>query len=171
MKGESAKRAAMRPWRDQQRAAVIERSSGLCEFEKAFIGVPLGETHVHEFGNPRERIVEWDVEIDTFGKGVPIAWARCGARAEGPGSGLAHIYRRFKNGVHPTDDGPPIMFHELAVLCACGPCHRTFDDRVQHGEVRVPAAALAKAKALIEHTLRQARERGEAAIDPGLVDV
>lgn len=176
MKGESAKRAAMRPWRDQQRADVIERSGGLCEFEIAYVGVVSGETHVHAFGRPPERIVEWEPAefVPVNGVSVPVprtAWARCGALAEGYGSGLAHIYRRWKNGFHETDDGFPLAMHPLAVIAACGNCHRTFDARVQHGEVRVPAAALAKAKALIEHTLRQARERGEAGIDPGLADV
>lgn len=145
-------------WKALQKIVVVDRSGGRCEFEVAVPGLTPGETH---YAGQR---ISWEADI---------AWVRCNGPAQGPGSGLCHIFRRWKNGMHPTDDGPPLKFHAYAVLAGCGLCHRRFDvdDRGLEHRVRVPALARTKAKLIIEHTLEAARSRGEAGIDPGLAHV
>jgi hypothetical protein len=133
-----------------QRAFVVDRSDGLCEFEVAYVAL-LGETH-----RGRYRIVERD--------STGVAWVRCGE----PAIHAAHIFRRWKCGALPTDDGPPLKYHSLVVLAACHDCHVAFDSRQHDDRVRPPAEAAAKARALIAHTIRAAIERYEATVMPDL---
>lgn len=154
-------------WKALQKIDVLDRSGGMCEFERAFYGLPLGETHVNG-----QRIIEWLITDEAYPEEtVTKAWARCGARAEGPGSGLAHIHRRHKLGTNETDDGIPLVLHPLVVLAACGNCHRNFDGRQHRGDVRAPAEALKKASMLVDHVLANAAKKSKAVVRVGLTNV
>jgi len=135
-----------------QRAAVFERARGICEFETAVIGLIPGETHYRGY-----RIVEWVGEV---------AWLRCGW----PASHTAHIWRRWKCGDLPTDDGPALKHHELVALAGCYQCHTRFDSRRHTDKVRPPADRVMLSKVLIEHTLAAARARGLAAAPVDLTE-
>lgn len=154
-------------------AEVADRSDGRCEFERLYRGIIGGSTHVATIPGPRlERIVEWDAGIvdpeRSAARSSFNAWARCGAPVRDLGAGCAHIFRRWKCGATETDDGIPLKWHPLVVLAGCADCHPKFDSRQYDDRVRPPAEAAAKAKALIEHTLAAARERGEAGVDVDL---
>jgi hypothetical protein len=135
-------------WATLQRQETIERSNGRCEFEVAFRGVTLGETHVRG-----QRIVERE-----HGR----AWARCGAQA----SDTAHLIRRHKCGIHLTDEEIPLKFHPYVAIAGCRPCHGAFDSNLADHEVRAPADRMAICKALVDHTLLAAEARCEAVIWP-----
>lgn len=143
-------------WKALQRIDVLQRSQGLCEFERAVYGLQRGETH-----HCGERVA-WE---------GAAAWSRCGKPASGFGAGLAHIHRRHKLGTNETDDGIPLVLHPLVVLAACGPCHQLFDGRQHRGEVRVPAEMLKKASMLVDHVLAQAAIRSKAVVRVGLTNV
>jgi hypothetical protein len=146
----SDKRFGMAKWKALQRLDLAERSGGQCEFEVLYLDVTPGETHIHPAFGPRERIVS------RAGKN---AWARC---SETRDLVPAHVFRRWKNGLHETADGPPLMFHVDAVIAGCPTCHANFDSRLHPDEVRIPAARVAAARRIIEETLAAARARGEA---------
>lgn len=135
-----------------QRMAVFERADFQCEFERAVRGLIAGETH---FEN--QRVVEWRADED-------IAWVRC---ANLPVH-TAHIFRRWKCGMHPTDDGIPLKFHPLVAVAGCYEHHSQFDSRAYNDIVRVPAVLLEAARRLINHTLEQARARGEGVAEVDL---
>lgn len=136
-----------------QRFHCMDRDEGRCRFEVAVAGLPLGESH---YGT--DRIVEWDGDV---------AWTRCGSTER---LQCAHIFRKHKLSETLTDDLIPLRYHPMVAIMGCERHHRLFDLRGDKSWLRPPADMVRCAKALIEHTHAQARERGEFIVSVDLTE-
>jgi cytochrome c553 len=58
-----------------------------------------------------------------------------------------------------------LKYHPIVAIAGCYDCHTRYDSR-QDDRVRAPELAMAKAEALINHTLAAAEARGEAVVWP-----